>query len=191
MSKPTIGSCLSYGLEVLKKDPVYVILGFLVAVVIGMIPFGLLVGPMLVGWLMGVAKLEEGGKPRLGDIFQGLQKLVPALIVALLGGIAVGIGFVLLIIPGLIIMPIPLIGLIQVARGADDGIAALKQAWGLYKNGLVPNAVSMVVIQIVGSLPLISLITAPIAVIGQTRYVANLREQADASTPADPAPQAA
>lgn len=191
MSQPSIGDCLSTGVNFLKKNPLYAIVGFLVAAIVGAIPFGLLIGPMMAGYLSGVKKELEGGKAEIGDVFQGFSMLVPGLIVGIIGGIIVMIGFILLVIPGLILMPIPFIGLCLVATGEKDGVAALKRAFALYKSALVPTLITFIVLGIINAvaniIPLGGLVVGPIVIAGLFSYVMSLAGEGGAAADAAPA----
>ena len=56
--------------------------------------------PLLMGNFIVSAKLLQGQTPRFRDFFAGLQFFVPLLLLSLIAGLFIGIGMVLLIIPG-------------------------------------------------------------------------------------------
>jgi len=74
--------------------------------IIGNISAGILAGPMMVGYMRMIKTDDEGGKIEIGDVFKGFDDFIPALLAVLVGGIAVGIGFMLCIIPGLLVMAV-------------------------------------------------------------------------------------
>jgi hypothetical protein len=57
--------------------------------------------PLLVGNFMVSAKLLQGQPPEFRDFFKGFQYYVPLLLLSLIAGLFIGIGTILLIIPGI------------------------------------------------------------------------------------------
>ena len=171
MAAPDIGACVSAGIAGLKKNFVLHLVSTLLISVVGGFSGGLLSGPMMVGYMRMLKVEEEGGTPQIGDIFKGFDDFVPALLAALLGSIAVSIGIFLCIIPGLLIMALIPVAVYLVAFGEKDGVNALKRAWVIVKENLVPSALCSLVLAIIGSLGTIlcgvgGLLTLPIAFIG-------------------------
>ena len=120
----------------------------------------------------GDAAEDEGGKVEIGDIFKGFDDFVPALVAVLVSSVAVSIGVMLCIIPGLLIMAlVPVSAYFVAVEGEKDGINAIKRAWVLVRENLVSSALCALVLGIVGSLGSILcgvgvLLTLPIAIIG-------------------------
>lgn len=172
MASIDIGATLSKSIARLKANPGFHIISCLLVAIIGGAVFNLLYGPMLVGYFRALEKEDRGEKPEIGDVFKGFDDFVPALIAGVVGGIVVGIGIMLCIIPGLLIMPLYPLALYFVAcKGEKDGINALKRAWPLVKASLVPAALAALVVGLVGYLGIILciigvIVTMPIAMIG-------------------------
>lgn len=171
MATPEIGACVSAGINGLKKDPLTHIVATLLVAIIGNVSFGLLAGPMIVGYMRLVKIEDEGGKASIGDVFKGFDDFVPALLAVLVGGIVVGLGFMLCVIPGVLIMALVPTAAYLVAVGEKDGITALKRAWETVKENLVGSCLCALVLTIIGSLGAILcgigiVITMPIAFIG-------------------------
>ncbi len=171
MAAPEIGTCISAGVSGLKKNFVLHIAVTLLIAIVGGFSFGLLYGPMIAGYMRMLKAEEEGGTPQIGDVFKGFDDFLPAFLAAFLGGIAVSIGMMLCLIPGLLIMALPITATYLVAMGEKDGINALKRAWAVIKENLVSSALCALVVAIVGSLGAIlcgigAIITLPIAFIG-------------------------
>jgi len=80
MAAPDIGTCISAGINGLKKDFVPHIIATLLVGLIGGCTGGLLTGPMLVGYMRMVKVIEDGGTPQIGDVFKGFDDFVPALL---------------------------------------------------------------------------------------------------------------
>jgi uncharacterized membrane protein len=188
MASVDIGGALTKGISTFKANPVFHILSFVIVVVVSGAAFGLLTGPMLVGYFKTFAKEDSGAKPEIGDLFKGFDEFVPALLAAILGGILINIGFILCIIPGLLIAAILPLSLLLIARGEQDGIQALQKGWALLKPNLLMAAIAMIIIQIIGALGVIAcgiglLITGPIAAIATWQLCQQL---AGNSTHAEP-----
>jgi uncharacterized membrane protein len=171
MAAPEIGTCVSAGVTGLKRNFVLHIVVTLLIAIVGSFSFGLLYGPMIAGYMRMIKAEEEGGSPQIGDVFKGFDDFVPAFVAAFLGGIAVSIGMMLCVIPGLLIMALPVTATYLVAMGEKDGINALKRAWAVIKENLIASALCALVLGIIGSLGAIlcgvgMLITLPITFIG-------------------------
>lgn len=171
MAAPDIGTCVSAGIAGFRKEPVTHIVATLLVAIIGNISFGLLIGPMIVGYMQLIKIQEDGGTPQIGDVFKGFDDFVPALLAGLISVIIVGIGFMLCILPGLLIMAIIPVATYLVAVGEKDGVNAVKRAWAVVKDNLVGAFLCSLVLGILGQLGAIAcfvgiLITLPISFIG-------------------------
>lgn len=162
-----IGTCLKTGVERVKDNPVYAIGGFLVTAVVGMIPFGLLMGPMMVGYLRG---FEKGKEAAIGDVFDGLKNnLVQALLLGIIGGLLVSIAFMLLVIPGLIVAPMLMLGFVHMAKNPTAGFQdCLMKGKDLVLANLPMAVICTIVFGLVGGIGSVlfgigALITYPIA----------------------------
>jgi uncharacterized membrane protein len=171
MASASVGTCLSGAWGLYKKNFVtHVVACFLVAVVAS-ISGGLLVGPMLVGYMRMIAKEHNGESVQIGDVFRGFDDFVPAFVAGLISTIVVSLGLLLCVIPGLLIMALPTVALYLVAQGESDGVAAFNRAWGIVTKNLGSAFLCALVLGIVGSLGTLLcgvgvLLTAPLAMIG-------------------------
>lgn len=186
MANIDIGACLSGGVACIKRNPVFYLVGYFLLMVISNISAGILMGPLMVGFFRAMKKEEEGGKAEIGDLFKGFDDFVPALIAALLGGIAVFIGCMMCFVPGLLIMALVPCAVYLVAMGEKDGINALKRAWAVVVANLVMAAVAMLVLVLVSSVGVILcyvgiFLTGPIGLCGM--YV--LAKQMTAEAPVE------
>jgi len=171
MASPDIGTCLSAGFSGLKRNPVMHIVTTLLVGIVGGVSAGLLTGPMAVGYMRMIKAEDEGGKPEFTDVFRGFDDFVPALLAVLLSSIIVSIGFMLCILPGLLIMGLVPTAAYLVAVGEKDGINAIKRAFSAIKENLLGTVICSLILGIVGSLGTILcgvgvILTMPIAVIG-------------------------
>ena len=181
MAAPDISKCVSAGFSGLKNDPVTHIVATLLVVIISSVFFGLLTGPMVVGYMKMLKSEDEGRKPEIADVFKGFEDFVPALLAILVGSIIVSIGYLLCILPGLLLMAIVPTAAYLVACGEKDGINALKRAWTAVKGNLLGAFLCMLILGIIGNLGLILcfvgiIITLPIAFIGSYHMAKQLTD---------------
>lgn len=166
MAAPSIGDCISYGVDKLKSNPAYAIVGYFLVYLVGGCTV-ILQGPMTVGYFKGLAKSDKGEKAEIGDVFSGFENIAAGIVV----GIIHLIGFILCFIPGLIITPAVMVAYRLIAEGEKDGMAAFKQGWAIAKPSLVGSLITIIVVGIVGGLGAILcgvgvFVTMPIAIAG-------------------------
>jgi hypothetical protein len=171
MAAPDISACVSAGFSSFKKNPVTHVVSTLLVLFISGVGFGLLTGPMVVGYMRMIKTEDEGGQIEIADVFKGFESFVPSLLAVLVGSIIVSIGYMLCVLPGMLLMAIIPTAAYVVANGETDGIAALKTAWNAVKSNLLGAFLCSLVLGIVGNLGLILcfigvFISLPIAFIG-------------------------
>lgn len=171
MAAPDISACVSAGFSGFKKNPVTHIVSTLLVLFISGVGFGLLTGPMVVGYMRMIKTEDEGGNIEIADVFKGFDSFVPALLAVLVGSIIVSIGYMLCILPGLLLMAIIPTAAYLVAVGENDGVKALQRAWTAVKGNLLGAFLCMLVLSIIGNIGLILcfvgvILTMPIAFIG-------------------------
>lgn len=87
-----------------KEEPLYAILGSLIIVVMNVATLGVLSGPIIGGYFIGVLKfVRNDQKPLFNDLFAGFQRL-GYLFSFILVTVLTILGFFLLFIPGLVLM---------------------------------------------------------------------------------------
>lgn len=186
MAAPNISDCVSAGFAGFKQDPLTHIIATVLVMFISGVGFGLLTGPMLVGYMRMLKNQEQGGKAQIADVFKGFDDFVPALLSVLIGSIVVGIGYMLCVLPGLLLTAIIPTAAYLVAMGEKDGIAALQRAWLAVKANLVSAFLCMLVLGIIGNLGVILcfvgvVITLPIALIGSYHLAKQLTDDGQAA----------
>jgi hypothetical protein len=184
MAAPDIGTCVSAGINGLKKDPVTHIVTTLLIGIVGSVTAGLLTGPMMVGYMRMIKREDEGFKAEIADVFKGFDDFVPALLAVLLSSIVVAIGFMLCFLPGLLIMALVPAATYLVAVGEKDGINAIKRAWDAVKANLLSAFFCGLVLAIVGSIGSLLcgvgiILTLPIAFIGSYHMAKQLTDGGD------------
>ncbi len=96
-----IGTTLKLGWDTFVQAPVALILGFLVLLVLGGVSLGVCAGPLAVGYSRMCLKAARGQPVEVGDIFDGFQQFVPSLILFVVTVVAVTVGSILFLLPGL------------------------------------------------------------------------------------------
>lgn len=145
---------ISGAIERLKGDYLQHLIAAVIIIAVNWIAWGLLSGPMMVGYMRAMQRAEASGNElKINDLFSGFDSGFPVyLIVAVLTGLMIGIGFSLLIIPGLLIMamgPAALYG-VGVQRDSDI-VGVIKRAWKANARKLIPAAITMLALAIIGS----------------------------------------
>ena len=179
MAAPDISACVSVGFSRFKQNPLTHIVSTLLVFFISGVGFGLLTGPMVVGYMRMLKIEDQGGKIEIADVFKGFDDFVPALLAVLVGSIIVSIGYMLCVLPGMLLTAILPTAAYLVATGEKDGIAALKRAWVAVKGNLLGAFLCMLILGIIGNLGLILcfvgvIVTMPIAFIGSYQMAKQL-----------------
>ncbi len=166
------GAAIGYGWNGLTKNlgPLVLITLVIVAIQVGLSIVGqafdswilqltwnivtTVVGLILaMGLIRAALAVVDGRTPEVGMLFRS-EGFVPYLVASILVGLAVGVGFILCIIPGLIVAFLfAFYGYGIVDGRTDDGIEAMKMSWSLVSSN-------------VGSLLLLFILTVLINVAG-------------------------
>lgn len=119
-----LGAFLIYGL--IMSLPQMILgdtLGSLVVILLG--------GPMALGYQGTMLKIIRNEPAEISNLFDGFQQFVPALGLYVLTGIAIGVGLLLLIVPGIIVA----LGIWPVFMLLYDGseglVETIQRAWNL------------------------------------------------------------
>jgi hypothetical protein len=83
---------------------------------------------MIPGFFACVASDAQGGKSAYGDLFKCMDKFVNAFIASLLSMLAIMVGTILCIIPGILVSPVLMISLYLVWKG-ESGMDAFKKSF--------------------------------------------------------------
>jgi uncharacterized membrane protein len=168
------GAAISYGWHGLTKNvaPLVLITLVVVAIQIGLSVVGYAFDSWILqltwniittivslilamGLIRAALTVVDGGVPEVGLLFR-TEGLVPYLIASILVGLAVGVGIILCIIPGLILAFLfAFYGYAIVDGKTDDGIEAMKASWSLVSanvGALLAVFVLAFLINIVGAL---------------------------------------
>lgn len=97
------GRWIGEGWAMVKADiGTYMLMAFLLSILSAMVPI-IIQGPLMVGFHIYCMKRLLGRSAELADLFKGFNFFVPSLVASLLISLFVSIGFVLCIIPGLVV----------------------------------------------------------------------------------------
>ena len=174
-----VASSLSESWELFKDDLVLYVIAALLVLVVSTVSLGLLSGPMIVGFIKLVAKRIRGEEGTATDVFDGFSEFGASLIAMILIGIGVFIGFLLLVIPGLIFAVVTAFTFHAIALDGDGATAAMGRSYSLIKEHLAPCAVLLVIVAVLnaigGSVVFGSLLTMPFSLILMTLAYQRLR----------------
>jgi len=99
-----IGKVLERGWKLFVKDAVPYIVGALVLGLLTIVTVGILFGPLAAGlYVMAVRRVRQNRVAEIGDVFWGLAHFWRFFGAALLLALLIAIGFVFLIVPGLLL----------------------------------------------------------------------------------------
>lgn len=107
---------------------------FLVAAIVSFIPFGsiLVSGPFAVGLAIFGLKLARREQAEVGNVFDGFKQFGDAIGASILMGLGVGLGFLLLIVPGVILALGWSMTYYIIAENPNLGpVDAMKRSWEL------------------------------------------------------------
>ncbi len=106
-----LGEYLKKGWELFKRYPggfigfvlVYLLIQIALSIIpiVGRVAIFVVSVPLFMGNFIVSAKLLQGRTPQFGDFFLGFRFFVPLLLTALVGGLLILVGLLLLIIPGI------------------------------------------------------------------------------------------
>ncbi len=88
-------------------------------------------GPLFFGYLKGIKKEADGGHASLMDVFSGVKELGPVVVFNATVSILTSIGFMLYLIPGILLLPIMPMGLYFLSEGLTSsyGVDAIIKAF--------------------------------------------------------------
>jgi len=165
-----IGDRLTEGFEAFMNNAMEMILGLIIASVIGLVSCGICFPPMAVGYMRLHLRIARGEKVQAMEVMDGFQSFAPAWIVALIIGVGVLIGSIV-IVGGIVVAFLFYWALMEVADGNDDPMDALKKSYEFNTQNIGPALIFMIVVGVIssaGSLVVFGgLVTAPIALSAQ------------------------
>ncbi|MEA1985551.1 MAG: glycerophosphodiester phosphodiesterase [Euryarchaeota archaeon] len=153
--------------QVFKENFVAYIVGTLITA-LGSI-FIVTIAPLMYGLTYMAVKGVRGEKVEINDVFEGFNHFINSWVFVLVAGILLFIGYLLLVIPGIILSILLLYAFPLMVLKGYGGIDAIQGSIGLSKENFVDTLILSVILWVInaigGSLYLGSLITVPIALI--------------------------
>jgi uncharacterized membrane protein len=128
-----------------RRDMMVYVVGMIAVFVMSEITLGILMGPLMVGFIMVTLKNMRGERGTVGEIFSlGFSRFMPGLIATILLGLGIFVGS-LVVVGGIIFM---LYGMYTFHFIADKGMGALdalKASFGLFKKSWGISVVALFV----------------------------------------------
>lgn len=144
-----------------KIDPSLVLLIIPVQLLLNLIITGVFCGALIPGFFTCVARDSEGEKTSFGDLYKDQSKFLNMFITVILAQIAIFIGILFCILPGIVISPIMMISMYLVWKG-DNGVDAFKKSFSILFSNLL-GGLYILIMSIISSLGLILCIVGIIA----------------------------
>jgi hypothetical protein len=152
-----------------QEKPVEHLVASLLVVVLGAVSLGVLFGPLSVGQIRMIEKQQRGEAVRIEDVFGGFSSFGSALLVSLIFLVAMSIGFMLFVLPGLFVAAAWGFALWFVALEAASPTEALGRSFQLLRTQTASVIVVLVLIgavnAVAGTLVLAALLSAPLTII--------------------------
>lgn len=168
-SQVDFGEALSFGWSRFKANVGFHLIALLVIMVVAGCTFGLLAGPLFIGYGKAVIKAENGQSPEIGDLFGSFDKFAASLIPFVVMIVASFVPF-----GAVFASPLFFAALYLCIEGENDGMNAVKRGWEIYQAQLVPAAIGFFVVSLVGSAGILAccigiFVTLPIATLANFR----------------------
>jgi uncharacterized membrane protein len=164
-----IGSLAKRSWALFTEKPLEHIVAALIVMVLGTVTLGILLGPLAVGHIRMVDKQTRGEAPRIEDVFSGFSSFGAALLAGIIFAVAVTVGMLLLVVPGLFVIAAWSYAFWFIALKGSSATDSLGEAWNLLKTQAGSVIVVLVLLAVVnavaGSIVFATLLSAPLSVI--------------------------
>lgn len=162
------------------NDFVLWIIAGLIMLVVTIVSFGILSGPMTVGFIMLVEKRLRDEPGSATDIFDGFSHFGASLIAFILIAIGAVIGSLLLVLPGLLFCLAMAFTFHAIAIDDEDATGAMGKSFNLIKENFALSAVFLVIVLILsgigGAVVFGTLVTMPFTLVLMTLAYHRLSE---------------
>ncbi len=146
-----VGGALKLAWDGFVKNVAALIVGAIIMGIVVCCSLCLLAGPMTVGYAKLCLKAARGENAEIGDVFSGFSVIVPSFLLFLIMGIAISIGFVLCVLPGLLLCFALAWAPFLMADGDTDPMSCLRRSWEFTRANFGAAIVFVLVAGIVGS----------------------------------------
>ena len=131
-----------------QQNLIVTLVGAAVLAVVGSVTMGILVGPLMLGFTLACLKIARGLPTATDDLWVGFQRLVPTIVTSLIIGIGACIGFMLCIVPGLIVMVLcTFVFHLMVDDKELSGMDAIKKSSAMVK----ANLTDVLIVWVIGA----------------------------------------
>ncbi len=174
-----LGALFKRSWELFAAKPIEHILAAAITIVLGGITFGVLFGPLVVGYIRMVERQRRGEPIFVAQLFEFGGSFWSALGASILMAIGITIGFLLLLLPGLLLLFAWSYAFWFIAVDHATAVDSLGRSWRLAKQNFGSVAlvwVVLIVLSFFGSAALIGhLITFPLGTLFATLAFSELR----------------
>ena len=135
-----------------KEDFVLYVIAGLLLVVVSIVSFGLLTGPMTVGFIKLVEKRRRGDDGFATDVFDGFSQIGASLVASILIGLGVFVGILLLVLPGLLFGAAMAFTFQAIAIDDEPAIGAMARSLSVIQENLAIAVVFLVIVLVLSSI---------------------------------------
>lgn len=164
-----LGKVFQRSWALFQSKPVEHLVAGLIVIALSAVSLGVLFGPLSVGQIRMIEKQQRGETPRIEDVFAGFASFGASFLTSLILFVAVFVGMLLLVLPGVFVGLAWGFAIWFVALEGASPSAALSGSWQLLKNHTVSVIVVFVLLGVVNavasSIVLATLLTAPLSMI--------------------------
>jgi uncharacterized membrane protein len=170
--EPFLKGVWSRSWQLFQANAITFILASLLVTVLSVVSLGILIGPLSIGYIELVRKAGRGEPIAVGDVFRGFDFFLPGFLATLLIGLAVLVGCILLLLPGIAVAFLSAFTLHAIAFENLGVVDAIKRSVKLVIDNLVNVLILMflaAVVQSIGSSVVVgTLITSPFVLLAFT-----------------------
>ena len=174
-----IGNVLNNSWNIFKNNIVAYIIGTLIAV-IGSI-FIITIAPLVYGLTYMAVRGIKGETVEINDVFEGFNNFIRSWVFVIAAAILIMIGYIFLVIPGIILSILLIYALPLLVLKDYGGIDAIKESINIGKENFKDTLILFVIIVVLnaigGSIPLAFALVAPYTTICTALAASNLIEE--------------
>ena len=175
-----IETILTNSWDIFKNNIVAYIIGTLIAV-IGSV-FIITAAPLFYGLTYMAVRGIKGETVEINDVFEGFNNFIRSWVFVIAAAILIMIGYIFLVIPGIILSILLIYGLPLLVLRDYGGIDAIKESINIGKDNFKDTLILFVIIVVLnaigGSIPLAFALILPYTTICYTLAASNLIEEA-------------
>lgn len=163
-----IGKTLQLGWEGFSRNALALIVDLIIVSVVSTVTLGICAGPMTIGYNAMCLRAARGETVAVGESLKGFGQFGPSFMLMLIAVVAIVVGLILCIIPGLVIGFMWFWSTWLMADGNNDPMACFRGSADFVKQNAGPVVIFVIVASVINAIGgaiggFGSLITAPIA----------------------------